>query len=273
MPKISVVLPILTPTPFLRAMTEFCIKTLRAHADYPFELVIVEAGGTHFFPDRPDLERLPKPGEVWKLPAGFPRERLNEGRADKYLHFPQKIGQVKEINAGIDAASGDFIVFTGNDLIVPPHWDSELLKPFELYKDCGASCLAAGEPGNLWIGSQQSVDLIVEGMYSPFMMFKRGWRYDEGYGRIYQDSDLIMRLYEAGLRSYRNNRASVIHFNRMTNDNVDAEAHNRQLAIDEERFYQRWSKSPHMMFAMIRRGFNVYGKEHEGWLAPIHRHT
>jgi GT2 family glycosyltransferase len=247
MPKISVVLPILTPTPFLRAMTEFCIKTLRAHADYPFELVVVEAGEPNFDPKlTPADENPPRP--------------------DKYLHFPQKIGQVKEINRGIDAASGDFIVFTGNDLVAPPHWDTELLRPFELYKDCGASCLAAGEPGSPWIGSQKPLDLIVEGMFSPFTMFKRGWRYSEDYVRIFQDSDLIMRLYEAGLRAYRNNRASVIHFNRMTNDNVDAAAHNEQLEKDARLFYKRWGKSPLWMFGMMKGVYLQYGKEHEAWL-------
>lgn len=238
MPKISVVLPILTPTPMLRAMTEFCIKTLRAHASYPFELVIVEAQGSHFHL------------------AG-----------DRYLSFPEKIGQVKEINAGIDAATGDFIVFTGNDIIAPKGWDSELLKPFELYKDCGASCLAAGEPGNPWIGSREPIDMIVEGMYSPFMMFRRGWRYSEEYGRIFQDSDLIMRMYTADppLRSYRNNRASVIHFNRMTNDNVDVVAHNEQLEKDARTFYRKWGKSPLWMFGMMKGVHLRYGQEHEAW--------
>lgn len=255
MKRISVVLPVihLDDKPFLAAMSEFCIKTLRLHADNPFELVVVEAVGNYF-----DTRE-------WS-PATNP-----DLRPDIYLNFNPKIGGVKEINAGIRASSGEFIVTAGNDVIVPPHWDTELLRCFEERKDCGIAALSAAEPG-AHIGPPFACDMIVEGMYSPFNMFRRGWEYDEAFHRIYQDSDLIMRMYEAGLRSYRSCRAMVHHLLRMTNDSVDAAEHNRLIGPDERLFYQRWENSPLAMFAMIRCGQYQYGKEHESWLRPIHRH-
>lgn len=246
--KITVVLPVLAPTPFLVAMTEFCIKTLRTHADNPFDLVVVEAEFNFF-----DSERRTLDPDV---------------RPDRYLNFSPKIGGVKEINAGIRAVETEFVVSAGNDVIVPPHWDTELLRPFEMYKDCGVSALSAMEPGTV-IGPGNNLPMIVEGMYSPFMMWRRGWEFDESYVRVYQDSDLILRLYAAGLRAYRNCNAHVHHLLRMTNDRVDMDAHNEQLRKDEELFYARWGTSPWMMFGLIRSAQWQFGKEHGSLLMKI----
>jgi GT2 family glycosyltransferase len=249
--KISVVLPVMgLGNPFLFAMTEFAIKALQEHADNPFELIVVEAQGSQLG------------GHRW------------DSVIDKYLSFNPPIGGVREINRGIDCATGDYIVFTGNDVIVPPHWDTELLLPFERFKDCGISTLAAKEPG-VFIGPPAPVDLIVEGMFSPFCMFKKGWKYDESFERIYQDSDLVMRMYDQGLRAYRNCRTHVLHLGAMTNSNLgDQHAidHARLVSKDEEWFYKRWGGSPLAMFGMIRKGYMVYGREYESFLAPIQRH-
>lgn len=248
--KLSVVLPIRVPTPFLRAMTEFCIKTLRMHADNEFELVVVEAGDNNFGPQH----------KVGSLLC-----------PDKYLNFNPGIGGIKETNLGIRVASGEFVVTTGNDVIVPPHWDTELLRCFDERKDCGLAALSAAEPGAN-IGPSEPLDLIVEGMYSPMNMFRRGWEYDESYKRIYQDSDLVMRIYEAGFRSYRSCRARVHHLLRMTTDVVDRVQHDAQIGPDEKLFYTRWSKSPLAIFAMIRCGQYHYGQEYRSWFAPINLH-
>lgn len=253
--KISVVLPILAPTPFLRAMTEFSIKTLRMHATQDFELVVVEAGGRHFDP------------KGWSPEVSSSTvEKISQ-----YLCFEQKIGVVKELNAAVKAAAGDFIVFTGNDVFVPPKWDEHLLRCFEERQDCGIASLSAMESGFV-IGPREIQDRIVEGMYSPFCMFKRGWVFDEAYVKIYQDSDMVMRMYDAGLRAYRSCRAHVHHLGRMTTDSVEPQQHNRDLARDERLFYQRWGKSPLMMFGIIRAGRWMYGHEHESFDAPITLH-
>jgi GT2 family glycosyltransferase len=254
MSKISVVLCVLTPTPFLRAMTEFTIKTLRCHADNDFELVVVEAAGNWFEPS------------VLEKQSG-----LVPGDYTKYLNFTPKIGCVRELNEGLRAASGDFVVCTGNDVIVPPHWDTELLRCFEERQDCGVASLSAFEPGAI-IGPPQAQDRVVEGMYSPFMMFRAGERMDEDYVKIYQDSDFVMRVYERGQRAYRSCRAHVHHLLRMTSDRVDNVGHNRDLAHDERLFYQRWGRSPLAMFGMIRAGHQIYGREHEAFVNPINLH-
>ena len=252
--KISVVLCVLTPTPFLRAMTEFAIKTLRLHADNEFELVVVEADGDYFDPLGHECLR---------------DEKML--RIDKYLNFIPKIGCVKELNKGLEVATGEFIVCTGNDVIAPPHWDTELLRCFEERKDCGVASLSAFEPGAT-VGPAQAMDRIVEGMYSPFVMFRRGESFDESFIKIYQDSDLVMRLYERGLRVYRSCRAHVHHLCRMTSDRVNPDAHNKELAHDERLFYKLWGDSPLMMFGLIRYGKWHYGEEHQSFVNPINLH-
>jgi len=253
--KISVVLPILVPTQFLRDMTEFCIKTLRVNAENKdFELVLVEGGDDHF--------------RRWSEPS-------RDGPSywiQKYLSFNPMIGAIKEMNAGIDAATGDFIVFLGNDTVAPPHWDTHLLRCFEERKDCGVASLSAYEPGAI-IGPPTALDRIVEGFYSPFMMWRKGVRWDEAYRKIYADSDMVMRIYENGQRAFRTCRAHCHHLNRMTSDNVNPVQHSRNLAVDEETFYSRWGRSPLAMFAMIRAGHQIYGREWEAFEQPIHRHT
>jgi len=234
-------------------MTEFAIKTLRLHADNDFELVVVEAGESHFDP------------------VGMMGSDLSSRRIDKYLNFDPKIGGVKELNAGLIAATAPFVVSTGNDVIVPPHWDTELLRCFEERADCGVASLSAFEPGAV-IGPPHALDMIVEGMYSPFMMIRQNDLFDESYIKIYQDSDFVMRVYEGGRRAYRSCRAHVHHLLRMTSDRVDTKQHARDLAHDERLFYERWGKSPLAMFGLIRYGQWAYGQEHRSLLDPIQLH-
>ena len=256
-PRISIVLPVLAPTAFLRAMTEFAIKTLRLHADNDFELVVVEGGADNFNPL--GHEGLNEPNNVPSM-------------IDKYLNFNPMIGGVRELNAGVRAASNEFVLSTGNDVIAPPHWDTELLRCFDERKDCGVASLSALEPGAA-IGPVQTMDRIVEGMYSPFMMFRRGREFDEAYEKIYQDSDFIMRTYEElGQRAYRSCRAHVHHLLRMTSDRVEPQKHAKDLAHDERLFYERWGNSPLAMFALIRYGTYAYGQEHQSFTNPIALH-
>lgn len=261
-PRISVVLPVYAPTVFLRNLAEFAIRTLRTTAAQPFELIVVEVVHRNLDPER-------KLMTSWR-----PHDVDPNMRVDKYIHFPEKIGGVREFNAGIDAAEGEFILSTGTDIITPGDWDLELLRIFDARKDCGAATLSAYEP-NYTIGPPGPIDLVVEGMFSPFTMYRRGWRFDEAYERVYCDSDIIMRLYEAGLRSYRSCRKHVWHLGSVTNTQADPEHvanHARALADDERLFYERWGNSPLAIFGMIRGGIMVYGREFDAWTKPINLH-
>lgn len=274
-PRISVVLPVLAPTPFLRAMTEFAIKCLHLHADdKAFELIVVEAENRYFDPDR-DLtiqELEVKAKGAWSGPP-----QPTNMRIDKYLNFTPGIGGVKEANAAIAAATGEYVLCTGTDILVPPGWDSEMLRVFADHQQfCGIAALSAFEP-NATIGPPRPLDLVVEGNFSPFMMWRnnQGWRYDESYERVYQDSDLILRMAEQGLRALRSCRKHVWHLGSVTNSQAGAghsERHAASLARDERLFYERWGRSPLAQFAIMRASVQIYGREHEAYLAQIQLH-
>ena len=277
-PRISVVLPVLAPTPFLRAMTEFAIKSLRVHAVEQFELIVVEAAYDHFNPKKAvfyqgnDYQGTPTEPSVLLF-----KQDIDEAQQiDKYLNFIPPVGGVKEINAGIDAASGEFILLTGSDVIAPPGWDAELLRIFAGIPDCGVASLSAYEP-NATIGPMGPLPLVVEGMFSPFMMIRngRGWRFDEAFERVYQDSDLVLRMRTAGLHPYRSCCTHVWHLGSVTNKSAGEDhvaAHAASLARDERLFYERWANCPYATFAMIRGGAQIYGREHEAYTAKINLH-
>jgi len=249
--NISVILPIYAPTPFLQAMTEFCLKALHCNAKQPdkLEVVVVEVG-------QPNFEPL--------------RTHLNANmHIDSYVNFPERTGHItKEFNAGVDKATGDLIVHAGNDVIVPPGWDDLLREPFEKYSDCGISSLAAREAGAI-IGPDQPLPMIVEGWYSPFMCWRNGWKFDEEYLGCFCDSDIIMRHYAAGFRAYRNLKAFVWHMNNITHSLASSrEMVNREIAQGKELFYRRWGDSPLWAFGMFRSGGILWGREHEAWTRP-----
>ena len=112
----------------------------------------------------------------------------------------------------------------------------------------------------------------VEGMFSPFMMYRKGWRLDDAFVKTYSDSDLVMRMHEKGLRCYRSCGLFVHHLARMTTDRVEPEKHQRDLAQDERLFYRRWGKNRSLLFGMIRSGQVQYGREHLSFTTPINLH-
>ncbi len=241
--KLSVILPLLIPDRYCIWMTKFCIAALRTQAEEDFELVVVETGSRHFDPER-----------------GGPVEP--DLRIDKYLHFPEKSTYVHDWNAGAAAASGEFLVHIGNDVFAGPGWDRALLEPFDRYRDCGVSCTSALEPGNPAIGHKDPLPVIVEGMWAPMMCFRKEWRLDPEYEGGYSDSDLIMRIYQAGLRAYRNYSSVAYHLQLVT---WNRSTHNKgmdQQNKGEDLFYQRWHGSPWWMYSMIRGGNVQYGREH-----------
>jgi hypothetical protein len=66
------------------------------------------------------------------------------------------------------------------------------------------------------------------------MMFKRGWAFDaDTFPSAFGDTDLIMRVYAAGLRSYRNWNVVIEHLNGQT---INGPAHQADYTAALERF-------------------------------------
>ena len=232
---ISVIMPVYLSVPWNEDMTTYAINMLYKCTAVPFQLVIVEIG-TERFKDRADLHIK---------------------KTERHRCWP-------DFNEGIQASSGDFVVHIGNDVIVMPGWLEALVEPFQRYKDCGVSSLGAIEGGGQVIGPRQGMNMIVESLYAPLMMFRREWRFDELYPGMYGDPDLVLRMYDQGLRAYRNCAVVIYHFHgATTKTSVDSQRDAHEKKVGLGLFYERWGRSPYLITRLFLKGGVTWGREHE----------
>lgn len=237
MTDISVILPVKLEQPdnWQIDLTEFAINTMRMHTKKKYELIIVESGTKHL-KDYSDIHII--------------------GHKDS--------GYTRDVNAGIEVASGKYIVHTANDIIVGPDWLEALVEPFEKVPGCGASTISIIGSSAV-IGAKETSRAIIEGFSRSLMMVEAGWKLDEAFTGQHSDSDLIMRIYESGKRSYRNHRAIAYRLDgKMHKKNTTDKQQAEQLHEADMLFRARYESSPLWMAKMILRGTVNYGREHEG---------
>tara|TARA_Y100000310_G_scaffold171492_1_gene171681 strand:+ start:3313 stop:4101 length:789 start_codon:yes stop_codon:yes gene_type:complete len=232
---ITVMMPVMFTEPAWQVpMTRYSLECLTVEPGEDFNVVVVETGSDFFMPgDNFD---------PWSIGINV----LDY----KYINMEGKTQWTTDANEGLKACDREFIVHTGNDIFVRPGWARELLRPFEDYDDCGVSCLASSDlPRPLCdLG-----DFTVEGIYGPFMMFRREthnrdfpWQnarngeldstgsfieFDEEFPDIFSDTDLILAHYAAGLRSYRNHRSRVSHLNKATYDTMHSQEEQKERSM------------------------------------------
>jgi hypothetical protein len=233
--SISVIMPVYIGHEWAVHLTEFAIKMLRSCTKIPFELVVAEVGSEHF-----------------------------KGIADVHIKTETLGRYYQDFNQAIDKSSGEFVVHTGNDVIVQPNWLEALIEPFQKLPDCGVTSLAAAEGGGGFVGPQTPMDLICETVYAPLMMFRREWQFDEQYPGMYGDSDLVMRNYAVGKRAYMNCKVVIYHFHGATTKtslNAEKVAHERDVGLSL--FRSRWAQSPYLISRMILQGGAQWGREYQ----------
>jgi GT2 family glycosyltransferase/MoaA/NifB/PqqE/SkfB family radical SAM enzyme len=99
--------------------TQRCIESLFLHTTVPFEIIVVDMGGSE------DI--------VWWL-----AEMQNRHREIIVINNLSNIGTTKGRNQGVQAARGQYIVFLDNDVEVTSDWLTPLLVCAESDKDIGA---------------------------------------------------------------------------------------------------------------------------------------
>ena len=229
---ISVVLPAMLADKWQAELARFAICTMRMKTDIQFELVIVESGSDVLL-------------EI----------------ADTHISSGG-LTYTQDFNLGVKQCKGDFIVHTAIDILVGDRWLESLLACFDI-PDCGVATLSCTEPGAV-IGSKEPANTIIEGMYGPLMMFKRGWLLDEAYPGMHSDSDLVMRVYQAGFRSYRNHATVCHHLDGVTFKATKSPEQRLRLQQQADVLFRaRYQNSPLWMAKMILRGGVMYGREHE----------
>lgn len=174
--SVSVVLPVFINKQENIEDTVRCINLLREKTKHPFELIIVETGSEYF---------------------------LDE--ADIYICEKKKTNPNTSVNRGFKACNSDYVVFIGNDVFVDDEWLESLVKCFDI-KDCGIATLGNNEHNDY---KQKK---IVEEIYFSICMVKKedAWL-DSHYTYIFDDTDMIMRIYLSGRKCYKNLNSIVIH--------------------------------------------------------------
>lgn len=239
--QIAVVMPVLINHAWQMPMTQCALQTLRCTTDVPIKIVVTEAV---------------KSG---RDSMGVPYSD-GPNDADAWIMGPYTGNPTKDINDGIDEAvkrwSPEYILYMGNDTFVRPGWAEALLECFQR-ADCGIATLSSADLGHTPIGQVAGQNVIHEGLYGPFMMFRSGWRFDhETFPCAFADSDLMMRVYEMGQRSFRHNRVVIQHLNRQT---LEAKNDEVQLSYEESqvRFNTKWGHSPLLIRRMLTDGWII----------------
>ena len=161
-------------------MTNRCIKTARETTKIPFELIIVETGSDYF-------------GDL----------------ADVYIQEKEHTKTTISINRALRASNRNWKVLLTNDVFVKDGWLECLLDCFKI-PDCGIATLASSQ------FNHQKQNKIEEGIWFslamiPQYIFKKVGYLDEQYPGVFDDTDLILRIYQAGYKEYINFNCIVDH--------------------------------------------------------------
>ncbi len=180
MERISVIVPVLVNTEQHIQMTTRCIKTARETTKLPFELIIIETGTDYF-------------GDL----------------ADVYIQEKQQTTTTISINRGWKVSNKDWKVYLSNDVFVKENWLECLLDCFKI-PDCGVATLATSQLNH------KKQDSIIEAIWFslamiPQYIFDKVGYFDEQYPGVFDDTDLLLRIYQAGYKEYMNFNCVVDH--------------------------------------------------------------
>jgi glycosyltransferase involved in cell wall biosynthesis len=175
--KISVMFPVYLPTREHRDMTDKVIYLAKTRTKAHLEWVIVETCSNYY-----------------------------RDEADVYIHEKERTTPNASMNAGFKACSGDYVIFLSNDVVVCENWVDLLTDCFTQHDDCGIASLGNNEHGDI------PRDEIKEQMYFAVCMLRKedAW-YDSNYKRVWDDTDLVMRLHAMGKKFYKNLNGLVYH--------------------------------------------------------------
>lgn len=186
----------------------------------------------------------------------------------RYHRNRENLGFVGSCNAGAALARGDYLVFLNNDTTVRPGWLTALLATFEQHPDTGlAGALLVYPDGRLqesggivfsdgsgWNYGRfedprhPAYTFVREADYCsgaaialPRALFERLGGFDERYApAYYEDTDLAMKVREAGLKVRVQPAAVVVHHEGVTAGTDTASGVKAYQVRNQQRFLERW---------------------------------
>lgn len=103
---------------------KLCLASIRAHADYPFDLLVLDNGSC-------------------KEVRSFLYEELEQGRIDYLIVNQRNIGKMNAVFQMLSAAPGETIFYTDGDIYYKPGWMSAHLNILKTFPKAG---LVGGTP-------------------------------------------------------------------------------------------------------------------------------
>lgn len=179
-PKVSVVYPVYTPRDELIQMTENNLLIAKSQTNIDAQWIIVETESKNFI-----------------------------DYADVFIYEKQKSTPNVSINRAFRCCQGEYVIFLANDVTVCDNWIEKMLECFETHSDCGLASLGNNEH------QDPTDDVIIEEgtkfFFSVSMMNRKDAWLDPKYSRMFDDTDLIFRLYLQGKKHYKNLSGHVTH--------------------------------------------------------------
>jgi len=207
MQGVSIIVPVLANSIEQVAMTIRCIKTAKENTKIPFQVVIIETLNDYC----KDL-------------------------ADVYVWEKEKTNATISLNRGFRVSNTDWKVLLTNDVFVKDGWLEAMFECFNKRRDCGVSTLASTqfdheqsfkiEEGNWW-----SVVLI------PQWVFDKIGYFDENFRGVWDDTDMLMRIYKFGYKMYRNFSVVVDHL--IGKSHYDNPHHLENYQHGQKLFYEK----------------------------------
>lgn len=222
--SVSVVVPCLTEHEWQVHLTRAIISIARSTTEIKFELVITEAVGNYFVAEC----------DFWCV-------NKSKGYANA------------DMNSGMDKATGEIIVILTNDVFVKPGWLEALLQCFDI-SDCGMASLGTSDH------REESTDMITEGLWCPLMALlnRPDFRFDDQmFPSYWGDSDLVMKVYNAGFRAYRNRRIICDHLGRATNTKDHVRGRAEEIEAAKQKFITRHGTSNLLIYRVLMDGLIV----------------
>lgn len=218
---IDVVVPVLIKENKHLGMSLRCLSRAKELTSIKYKTIIVETG-TSYLSDHADIHI-------------FERNRTNA---------------TKSINRGFFSCDSQFTVLLTNDVMVNEGWLEALLKPFDMYEDCGVTTLGSDQFCHV------KKDKIEEGIWgSVFMIPTEYAQFDDNYVNSWDDSDLWMQMYTRGYKMYRNYNCIVSHNPGQTHYG-DSE-HEKNYEKNRAYFVEKWKDSKLPLYSILTDGYIV----------------
>ena len=189
----------------------------------------------------------------------------------RYQRNAENLGFIGACNAGAANARGQYVVFLNNDTAVQDGWLDALVNTFEQHRDVGLVGAKLVYPdgrlqeaggivfsdGSGWNygrfddPTKPEYNFVREVDYCsgaaialPTALFRHFGGFDAHYApAYYEDTDLAMKVRQAGLRVLYQPASVVVHFEGISSGTDTSSGTKRYQVVNKEKFFTRWREA------------------------------